>query len=38
VDAKDFTAFRDIFPAARALSDTDLMAAARLVNNANSVC
>jgi hypothetical protein len=37
VDVEDFAAFRDIFPAARALSDADLMVAVRLVNNANNV-
>jgi hypothetical protein len=38
VDKEYFAAFRDLFPAARALSDADLMAAVRQVNNASSVC
>jgi hypothetical protein len=38
VDKEYFTTFRDLFPAARALSDADLTAAVRQVNNASSVC
>jgi hypothetical protein len=38
VDEDYFAAFRDIFLAARALSDADLMVAARQVNNATFLC
>jgi hypothetical protein len=38
VDKEYFAAFRDLFPAARALSDADLMVAVRQVNNASYVC
>jgi hypothetical protein len=38
VDKEYFSAFRDLFPAARALSDADLMAAVRQVNNVSYVC
>jgi hypothetical protein len=39
VDKEFFGAFRDLFPAGgRALSDADLMAAVRQVNNVSPVC
>jgi hypothetical protein len=37
LDEDYFAAFRDVFPVARVLSDTDLMAAARRVNDASFV-
>ncbi|CAL4946299.1 unnamed protein product [Urochloa decumbens] len=37
-DPNTFAAIRDIFPTARALTDADLMAAARQVNSAIGVC
>jgi hypothetical protein len=38
IDKEYFAAFRDLLPAARALSDADFMAAIRQVNNTGSVC
>jgi hypothetical protein len=38
IDNEYFVAFRDLLPAARALSDADLMAAVRQVNNVGSMC
>jgi hypothetical protein len=38
IDKEYFAAFRDLFPAARALSDADFMAVVRRVNNTGSVC
>jgi hypothetical protein len=38
IDKEYFTTFRDLLPAARALSDADFMAAVRQVNNTGSVC
>jgi hypothetical protein len=38
IDKEYFVAFRDLLPTARALSDADLMAAVRQVNNVGSMC
>jgi hypothetical protein len=38
IDKEYFAAFRDLLPAARALSDANLMAAVRQVNSAGFVC
>jgi hypothetical protein len=38
LDADFFSAMRDMFPAARALSDANLMAVARQANGATGAC
>jgi hypothetical protein len=38
IDKEYFAAFRDLLPAAHALSDADFMAAIRHVSNTGSVC